>query len=604
MKLVKPSFEIKKQKPELEGIYKQIEWAGRTCYKSHDKMTEDSAKKFVDRMIKNRHCYTGDSEVLTELGWKKWSEYNGEKVAVVNLDGTFKGYEIPINIINKEYFGKFYEYNTIGIKVTDGHRMFGMFANSAEDRYKDFEGELFTCNTPYQDANKRNKTLGERWFKTQCVCNYNNVELKAYYQLIGFWLGDGCRDNSKNKLRFHLKKDKKVKYLTDLCLNLGFEFQYNNYHFDVIVPEIGDYFNSTFVLNSEKYIDLNYTEDLNEIYSIIDGLLNSDGSFQKTGTSFSSTSPHLINYIYSKGPLVGYNVSVGKWKKELLDGCKQVERLFILKSNNKIVNDSRKPESKVIISKESLQVYCVTVSTGLIMVRGTNGVVTICGNCAMLEHGTVYLSLDMTSREQYFKYCYNKFSKANSTGSAEHNTWKGFITTNLRVLVENDWMDDLQYICEPTEYHEKRITVKFITDQGILREFTRHRTISFACESTRYCNYSLDKFDNNVTFIIPEWCKSLQEGSNISEEEMIFFNSLHNSEMAYFDLLKNGWKPQQARNILPLATKCELIMTGFVSDWKHFFSLRASEAGATGMHPQADELASPLYLKFKENEWI
>lgn len=226
------------------------------------------------------------------------------------------------------------------------------------------------------------------------------------------------------------------------------------------------------------------------------------------------------------------------------------------------------------------------------------------GHGAMLEHGTVYLSLDMTSREQYFKYCYNKFSKANSTGSAEHNTWKGFITTNLRVLVENDWMDDLQYICEPTEYHEKRITVKFITDQGILREFTRHRTISFACESTRYCNYSLDKFDNNVTFIIPEWCKSLQEGSNISEEEMIFFNSLHNSEMAYFDLLKNGWKPQQARNILPLATKCELIMTGFVSDWKHFFSLRASEAGATGMHPQADELASPLYLKFKENEWI
>ena len=109
-------------------------------------------------------------------------------------------------------------------------------------------------------------------------------------------------------------------------------------------------------------------------------------------------------------------------------------------------------------------------------------------NChgAMLEHGTVYLSLDMVSREQYFKYCYNKFSKTKSTGSAEHGTWKGFVTTNYRVLVENGWLSDLEYQCEPTEYHEKRITVKFTTDQGILREFTRHRVFSFAVESTRY----------------------------------------------------------------------------------------------------------------------
>ena len=592
MKLVKPSFEIKKQKPELEGIYKQIEWAGRTCYKSHDKMTEDSAKKFVDRMIKNRHCYTGDSEVLTELGWKKWSEYNGEKVAVVNLDGTFKGYEIPINIINKEYFGKFYEYNTIGIKVTDGHRMFGMFANSAEDRYKDFEGELFTCNTLYQDANKRNKTLGERWFKTQCVCNYNNVELKAYYQLIGFWLGDGCRDSSKNKLRFHLKKDRKVKYLTDLCLNLGFEFQYNNYHFDIIVPGIGDYFNSTFVLNSEKYVDLNYTEDLNEIYSIIDGLLNSDGSFQKTGTSFSSTSPHLINYIYSKGPLVGYNVSVGKWKKELLDGCKQVERLFILKSNHKIVNDSRKPESKVIITEESLHVYCVTVSTGLILVRGINGTISICGNCAMLEHGTVYLSLDMTSREQYFKYCYNKFSKANSIGEAEKGTWNGYITTNLRVLVENDWLEDLQYICEPTAYHEERITVKFICSRSTSHQIVRHRVMSFAQESQRYCNYSLDKFNNEIIFVAPAWYKE--------QTYHKFLNSLHRAEMDYFDLINSGLKPQEARAVLPNACKTELVVTGFISDWEKLFDLRCD----TGADPDIKEIMIPLEEKFKENEWI
>lgn len=119
------------------------------------------------------------------------------------------------------------------------------------------------------------------------------------------------------------------------------------------------------------------------------------------------------------------------------------------------------------------------------------------GHGAMLEHGTVYLEFNVkdlyiVGEDEYLnqqkklnnlinKYSTNKYSivKVNQY----YNTV--FITTNYRVLVENNWLDDLQYICEPTEYHEKRITVKFITDQGILREFTRHRIFSFAVESTR-----------------------------------------------------------------------------------------------------------------------
>lgn len=241
-------------------------------------------------------------------------------------------------------------------------------------------------------------------------------------------------------------------------------------------------------------------------------------------------------------------------------------------------------------------------------------------NChgAMLEHGTVYLKLDMASREQYFKYCYNKFSKTKSIGSAEHSTWRGFVTTNYRVLVENNWLDDLKYQCKPTEHHEKRITVKFTTDQGILREFTRHRTFSFAVESTRYCNYSKNKFDNNVTFIIPNWLKGFPEGiyttpvfdgdslkicseyKKIYPEITTFIKSLSDSEFNYLWLLKQGWKPQQARNVLPLATKCDMVMTGFVSDWEHFFELRCDSAA----HPQARELAIPLQNWFKENGYL
>ena len=209
------------------------------------------------------------------------------------------------------------------------------------------------------------------------------------------------------------------------------------------------------------------------------------------------------------------------------------------------------------------------------------------GHGAMLEHGTVYLSLDMTSREQYFKYCYNKFSKANSTGSAEYSTWRGYVTTNLRVLVENDWMEDLQYICEPTEHHEKRITVKFVCDRGVSHEYVRHRVFSFAQESTRYCNYSKNKFNNEITYIQPCW--EMQK-----DEKELFLLQLEQAQNSYNALISSGWKAQEARAILPNALKTELVMTGFASDWEHFFFLRTPGSA----HPQARELAIPLKEEF------
>ena len=262
------------------------------------------------------------------------------------------------------------------------------------------------------------------------------------------------------------------------------------------------------------------------------------------------------------------------------------------------------------------------------------------GHGAMLEHGTVYLYLEYTSplsdvnylkaTEIEHKHTKNKYSKVMSVSPDYHKT-QCYITTNLRVLVENGWLDDLEYLCEPTEYHEKRITVKFITDQGILREFTRHRVFSFAVESTRYCNYSKNKFDNEITYILPPWIDETKLPSNISfhcsddwgtlmcehyydftEEGKKDWNisdaDLHNflfvldsCEQTYLSLIKQGWTAQQARNILPLATKCDIIMTGFVSDWKHFFELRA--LGTTGApHPQAKEIAEPLMQEFiKQN---
>ena len=117
------------------------------------------------------------------------------------------------------------------------------------------------------------------------------------------------------------------------------------------------------------------------------------------------------------------------------------------------------------------------------------------GHGAMLEHGTVYLTIPNDS-DLCLLLKMNPYTKCNPVEGI------CYITTNLRVLVEHKamWLID-KYLCEPTEHHERRYTVKFICDRGVSHEFVRHRVFSFAQESTRYCNYSKDKFSNEITYI-------------------------------------------------------------------------------------------------------
>lgn len=241
------------------------------------------------------------------------------------------------------------------------------------------------------------------------------------------------------------------------------------------------------------------------------------------------------------------------------------------------------------------------------------------GHGAILEHGTVYLKVFnvIENSELIDKYKSNKYSVVkegtevyNCHGDILYGSCK-CITTNYRVLVENGWLDDLKYICKPTEFHEKRITVHFVCDRGVSHEFVRHRVMSFAQESTRYCNYSKDKFGNELTFIQPCWLdderlKLYGPYHTVIRDkslESIFIASLNNAEKDYIDLIDLGWKPQEARAVLPNSLKTELVVTGFVSDWNHFFDLRAR--GTTGApHPQAKELAEPLMKEFIARKYI
>ena len=137
------------------------------------------------------------------------------------------------------------------------------------------------------------------------------------------------------------------------------------------------------------------------------------------------------------------------------------------------------------------------------------------------------------------------------------------------------------------------VTVRFVVDRGISHELVRHRLASFAQESTRYCNYSNDKFGDEITFIIPEY---LDYGSPAWN---IWKGSMKQAEDAYFKLLGHGLSPQEARAVLPNSLKTEVVMTANLREWRHFFKLRA--LGTTGKpHPQMLDVTIPLLEDFKQ----
>lgn len=137
--------------------------------------------------------------------------------------------------------------------------------------------------------------------------------------------------------------------------------------------------------------------------------------------------------------------------------------------------------------------------------------------------------------------------------------------------------------------HES-ISVRVVCDRGVSHEIVRHRIASYSQESTRYCNYSKQRFGNELTFIKPIFWK---EGS---DEYTIWKNEMQNTELAYMKLISLGAKPQEARSILPNSLKTEIVMTMNLREWRHFFELRTS----TAAHPQMREVASMILKEFKQ----
>ena len=209
------------------------------------------------------------------------------------------------------------------------------------------------------------------------------------------------------------------------------------------------------------------------------------------------------------------------------------------------------------------------------------------GHGAMLEHGTLYLNLYLAEMDSLCLGSIKEYSFF-----PDGADWVN-ITTNHRAVFESSYSESLiKCVVAPNEKHERRVSVKFICDRGVSHEFVRNRGKlgnAFAQESTRYCDYNKGE---GVAYCYPVWLKD--------EDKKDFDRAMLINAAQYQAWRESGWQPQQARGFLAHFLKTELIITAFMSDWKHFLSLRA----APSAHPSAQELAYMVKEEFEKRGYL
>lgn len=239
---------------------------------------------------------------------------------------------------------------------------------------------------------------------------------------------------------------------------------------------------------------------------------------------------------------------------------------------------------------------------------------------SVCEHATVHLKYPLIVSQaaaRVSRFIHNPYSRVRECDGCI------YVTTNMRVLIEHHWMNELEFIDTTPNclHYNERTTINFTTDIGTSRELNRHRCHSVSEESTRYCRYNADKFGNNITVAKLPWIDYKNDESEETNYENGFFSDnevydeeentilghltdgwsaidwflygLQISNLIYNKCVQLGWAAQQAREILPLNTKTQVVHTAFVKDWQHFIDLRSN--GVSGVpHPMIKELADKV----------
>lgn len=557
MKLIKPYYEILEQQSGIEGMFKQIEIAGRTCYKSEDKITEGSAKKFVHNMIKSGHL------AMLEHG----TVYMIVKHNYV--DGVDMGdpYDLSLTfVLNK--FSKCNHIDSTTYITTNLRVVFEQFHEDWEDILEKYACDRtehhprrvsvrFICDRGISHEFVRHRVFSFAQESTRYVCSSSIKPINEY----------NC-DN-----------------IVDICSAYQQGFSIKNIADNSSLTEWN--IRKILLENNIKLRGLNNKGNrIEDYFSVIDtpekayllGIIQTDGNVRVTNKNASFTITQHKDYAwYLEDMLLNFSDKICNTKdkncRQLQIGSKTIVNDLI---NIGIIPNKTKKQTDNDINKlwESVPIeFKGDFIRGCI--DGDGYIKFFTQQKAINESCNIGLcSVKEVLIDKIINFIDNKFNYKCGKGK-DGNVYKLYITDRKKAIEIG------KYLYNNFKYpfgHPKKASA----------------WINRINESYPIANYKDYKFQ----IIQPCWLNNSSPKSIYQ-----FIRAMDNCENAYTKLRMFGWKPQEAREILPNALKTELIMTGFTDDWKYFFDLRA--VGTTGApHPQAKELAEPLMNEFKSKNYI
>ena len=561
MRIVEPIVEIL---TNINGdeILKHLEQVGRVCYKSEDKITDTSAKKFVEMIIKSGHeaviehfnitvkfitdrgcCYDKDTKVLTSNGWKYFCD--------INLDDRFVSLNDENNIehikankfIKHKYAGDMHHWHStqIDLMVTPNHNMwvYDYHKRSEKSRIWKFIKSEDANNKRYMfnksanpinnigcDVYKINGLTVPRGFWNQ---EYEDISYNAnrFFELIGWWATDGSISEGKNGCGKRITISQTKKAGRERIIYLLNELDINHTIYDTEIrinsPQLYSWLKHNFIIGEDMrktyYLCIPrwfYNElSSDNLKAFLSGVIGGDGTPHTKGSGFQI-------YTASK-----------QFAEDLVELA-----LYIGKAANYYIQEPRKRTFPNGVKSECKEQYVVSI---------------------------------VSTTETLF--------------SIKNLTNKDLVT-----------YDDYVYCVELPMYHRLYVMRNGKSCWcGNSHEIVRHRIASYAQESTRYVNYSKDKFGNEITVIKPSHISSKDVNGNYDESYEDWYIGCRTAEDSYFKLIADGCKPQTARSVLPTCTKTEIVMTTNLREWRHFLRLRTSKAA----HPDIRVIAIDLLNKFK-----
>lgn len=535
MKIVKQSFEIL-DKLSRQDILKKIELAGRTCYRSDEKITEESASNFVKKIVESGHlsviehvsisvkiitnrgcCYSDDTKILTENGFKYFHEIKpDEKIYTLDDDNNLILSDY-IKLIDEEYYGNIINFKTtqIDLNVTPNHNMLVYDYNKRSESTKDWKfieaGNLKNKRYKFlKSCSNFTGTILDTITIDECYINKGfgkqhlskiEVDSKKFLKLLGIWVTDGSISFGKNgccnRIFISQTKEKVRDIIRSLLIDLKLNFKEYSKVFRINCPQLFNFLVNNFIINSNArktyYLKLPKwikVLDKEELSNFIDGCLLGDGTESKDGrkciyTASLNFAEDLVECFLKLG--LSANINTPKRYKERADN-----RNIISKVPQYIVNVIRtqetlynKNDKTFNISKYNGKVYCLELPKYHKLYVMRNGKSCWCGNS---------------------------------------------------------------------------------------HELVRHRLASYSQESSRYCSYNKDKFNNELTFIDPEYPENLVGLYDLWE------GAMRGCENIYLQMKEEGATNDYARGVLPNDLKTEIVITANLREWKHIFEMRCNKA--------------------------